>query len=175
MESNSTAIEGRTSAPCSASSGIADAPRDGTHIIAHDGSMFPPEVIHWHVDAWYRSGWPTDDGNEYNPVEWWPLPSVGRWYNIHEKQPEEGQIVSLWFSHRQIRQAVRAPEYSGGFKMPNCAGWECVGHHWGWMWSPQYIPEPTPEERKWRDPIPWQNADVLARGESATPTNPKPQ
>ena len=57
---------------------ILDAPRDGTHILAHDGSMFPPEVIHWHVDAWYRSGWPTDEDNEYHPEKWWPLPS---WQN----------------------------------------------------------------------------------------------
>ena len=52
---------------------IPDAPHDGTHILAHDGSMFPPEVVHWHLDAWYRSNWPIDEENEYHPVKWWPL------------------------------------------------------------------------------------------------------
>ncbi len=76
---------------------------------------------------------------------------AGIWYNIHERQPEQGQIVTLYMSHRQMRQAVCDKGYSGGFKMPNCAGWECVGQHWGWMWSPCYVPPPSPEESKWRE------------------------
>lgn len=51
------------------------APRDGTHILAHDGSLyFPPTVIHWHVDGWYLSKWPTDENNLYHPACWYPLP-----------------------------------------------------------------------------------------------------
>lgn len=100
--------------------------------------------------------------NQYNPMEQ-PLENNvagagraapicsgsslhGEWYDIAVKQPEPGQIVTLFHSHRQVRQAVCAPEYGGGFKMPNCAGWECVGEHWGWMWSPQYVPDPERSE-----------------------------
>jgi hypothetical protein len=56
---------------------IETAPKDGTHILAHDGNTyFPPAVIHWHVDGWYFSNCPIDGNNEYDPASRMPLPTT---------------------------------------------------------------------------------------------------
>ena len=55
---------------------IETAPKDGLHILAHDGNTYyPPAVVHWHVDDWYLSNCPIDGNNEYDPAHWMPLPT----------------------------------------------------------------------------------------------------
>lgn len=61
---------------------IGTAPKDGTHILAHDGNeYFPPTVVHWFQSAWYLSVCPDDVDNEYQPTCWlmavdWPNRSI---------------------------------------------------------------------------------------------------
>jgi hypothetical protein len=55
---------------------IETAPKDGTHILAHDGNTYyPAVVIHWFESGWFFSTYPTDIENEYDPVRWMPLPT----------------------------------------------------------------------------------------------------
>ena len=72
-------LRGASQAPVAAAPGwqpIETAPKDGTHILAHNGNTYyPAVVIHWFESGWFFSTYPTDIENEYDPVRWMPLPT----------------------------------------------------------------------------------------------------
>lgn len=71
-------------------------------------------------------------------------PTVGVvWNHIEVAQPEEGQRVTLYFQHGQLRDAVCAKDYAGGFKLANCQGWECAGSNWGNLWTATILSLPN--------------------------------
>lgn len=75
------------------------------------------------------------------------VPAV--WHHIDDKTPDEGQEVTLYHSHRQVRAAVKDKNYHGGFKERNCAGWQCTGPHWGFWWTASHIlPPNTADQRR---------------------------
>ena len=66
----------QTPAPFGVWQPIETAPRDGTHILAHNGNTYyPPVVVHWFESGWFLSTCPTDIENECDPVRWMPLPT----------------------------------------------------------------------------------------------------
>ncbi len=71
------------------------------------------------------------------------MPKVkAEWFDIKDKQPRQGQTVSLLGFGGKVYQAKRNSRYFGGFEILNCAGGECTGEHWGRYWSPSYVSKP---------------------------------
>ena len=79
------------------------------------------------------------------------------WISITERLPETGQEVTVLMTHSQIRQVVRADNYSSGFKQANCTGWECLSlakmEHTVTHWRPEVhprLPDAGPNDAPWR-------------------------
>lgn len=78
------------------------------------------------------------------------------WISTQDAMPEEGQEVTVCMSHGQIRQVVKDKYYAGGWKQPNCSGWESVTLYSKGVthWRVERI-EPPDEYAMW---IPTRNA-----------------
>jgi len=76
------------------------------------------------------------------------------WILTTERLPDEGQEVTIRMMHGQIKQVVKDKNYSGGWKQPNCQGWEHVSWHASTIthWRPEIFDHPTrtgPEDAPW--------------------------
>lgn len=58
---------------------------------------------------------------------------MAKWISIKERLPKDGEEVTVYLLSGQVKQAVRDSRF-GGWKQPNCAGWEQAGGiaitHW---------------------------------------------
>ena len=67
------------------------------------------------------------------------------WVSTKDQLPQEGQEVTIRMMHGQIRQAVKDKGYAGGWRQPNCAGWEIVTWHGDTIthWRPEIFERPS--------------------------------
>lgn len=71
--------------------------------------------------------------------------SADGWIATKDQLPQEGQEVTIRMVHGQIRQAVKDKGYAGGWRQPNCAGWEIVTWRGDTIthWRPETFDRPS--------------------------------
>lgn len=81
---------------------------------------------------------------------------MAEWVSVDEKFPDDGEEVTVYCCDCQVRQVVRDSKYAGGWKQPNCTGWECVSlsSHFIIHWMRHKVPRPSgsggPKDAPWR-------------------------
>ena len=82
---------------------------------------------------------------------------MSEWISVDEMFPEDGEEVTVYGWDCQVRQVVRDSKYSGGWKQPNCTGWECVSFSSGlithWMRHKVVRPDGSggPKDAPWHE------------------------
>jgi len=71
--------------------------------------------------------------------------SADGWIATKDQLPQEGREVTIRMMHGQIRQAVKDKGYAGGWRQPNCAGWEIVTWQGDIIthWRPEIFERPS--------------------------------
>jgi hypothetical protein len=76
------------------------------------------------------------------------------WIETKDQLPEEGQEVTIYMQSGQILQVVKDKHFCGGWKQPNCCGWEMITWHPDSIthWRPEIIQRPSmtgPQDAPW--------------------------